>query len=92
MGPTASSAGRPTPDGSLASRSSTRSDQDIVALYLPYPLPVDIRLDRDGYRISAWDRHERAPLVVDTSTDGAATRLSQLFSSSDQLVIGGRTV
>jgi hypothetical protein len=53
---------------------------------------VDIRLDRDGYRISACDRHERAPLVVDTSTDGAATRLSQLFSSSDQLVIGRRTM
>ena len=74
-----------------AFRSAADPDRDIVALYLPYPLAVGIRLDLEGYRITAWDLHERAPLIADTSSDGAVTRFGQLFSTADQLVIAERT-
>jgi hypothetical protein len=78
--------------GDPAFRLAAGADRDIVALYLPYPLAVGIRLDLEDYRITAWDLHERAPLVVDATTDGAGTRLGQLFSTSDQLVIAERRV
>ena len=78
--------------GNETLRLAADADRDIVALYLPYPLAVSIRLDLEGYRITAWDLHERAPLVVDATTDGTGTRLGQLFSASDQLVIAERRV
>jgi hypothetical protein len=74
-----------------AFRLAADPDRDIVALYLPYPLAVGIRLDLGGYRVSAWDLHERAPLVVDATIEDGGTRLAQLFSVSDQLVIAERT-
>jgi hypothetical protein len=73
-----------------AFRLATSPERDLVALYLPYALEVGIRLDLQGYRITAWDLAERAPLVVDADAYPGGTRLGQLFGQADQLVIAER--
>lgn len=78
----------PMPDAAF--RLAASPDRDLVALYLPYPLGVGIRLGLHGHRITAWDLAERAPLVVDARVDGSVTRLEPLFSTGDQLVIAER--
>jgi hypothetical protein len=71
-------------------RLAASADRDLVALYLPYPLEVTIRLDLGDHRVSAWDLAERAPMVVDAHREDGRTRLAQLASTGDQLVIAER--
>lgn len=71
-------------------RAAASADRDLVAVYLPFAIDVELTLDLNEYDISAWDLLERAPLVVDATTAAGNTRLAQLFSRADQLVIAER--
>jgi Protein of unknown function (DUF4038) len=73
-----------------AFRCAASPDRDLVALYLPYALAVSISLDLREHRLTTWDLHERAPMVVDAHVADGRTRLGQLFSTGDQLVIAER--
>jgi hypothetical protein len=71
-------------------RCAASPDGDLVALYLPFAVEVDLGVDLTGHRITAWDLAERAPLVPDVAVREGRTYLAQLFSTVDQLVIAER--
>jgi hypothetical protein len=71
-------------------RAAAGPDRDLVALYQPYARDAELRLDLTGYRTIGWDLAERAPLTVDTVRTDRGTRLIQLDTPADQVVIAER--
>jgi Protein of unknown function (DUF4038) len=71
-------------------RLAASPDRSLVALYQPYPRDVRLRLDLSGYRLSGWDLAQRAPTVPDASTVDDVTRLRQLSTLSDHLLVAQR--
>jgi hypothetical protein len=71
-------------------RLAASPDRDLVVLYQPYARDAEVRLDLRGYRIVGWDLAERAPLTVDAELTAERTRLRQLTSLGDQLVVAER--
>lgn len=51
---------------------------------------TEVLLDLTDYLIAGWDLAERSPVTVDVVVDAGRTRLRQLPSSADQLLIAKR--
>ncbi|GAA2756108.1 DUF4038 domain-containing protein [Actinopolymorpha rutila] len=66
-------------------------DRDLLVLYLPYSRDAEVLFDLRHHRLTGWDLAERAPLTVDPVFEGGRTRLRQLPTLSDQLVVAERT-
>jgi hypothetical protein len=74
-------------DAAGSVRLAASPDRGLVCLYLPYALETEVRLDLTSYRITGWDLAERAPLTVTTVVADGRTRIPQLATRGDQLVI-----
>ncbi|SNT56113.1 Protein of unknown function [Asanoa hainanensis] len=73
-----------------SARVAASQDGDLVAVYLPYADDVDLALDLKEHRLTGWDLAERAPLTPDAVPTAGGTRLRQLPTHGDQLVIAER--
>lgn len=71
-------------------RAAASADRDLVAVYLPFAVETGLALDLSDYEVTSWDLLERVPLVVDLTAAADSSRLAQLFSRGDQLVIAER--
>ena len=68
-------------------RVGASADRALVVVYLPDTRDVILNIDLTGYRLTAWDLAERAPLTPGSVADRGITRFAQLPSIGDQLVI-----
>ncbi|GIJ54193.1 apiosidase-like domain-containing protein [Virgisporangium aurantiacum] len=68
-------------------RLAVSPDRALVALYLPFAVEAEVRLDLSDHRVTGWDLAERAPLVPDLV---GRTVFRQLTSRGDQLFVAER--
>lgn len=77
-------------DAAGAIRFATGPGHTVVALYQPYARDVELTVDLSGHRLTAWDLAERAPLVPDARFADGRTRLRQLPTAADQVLLAER--
>ncbi len=70
-----------------AIRTAASSDGTLVVCYLPFAVTIELAVDADGFDVSAWDLHERAPLTAVLAPSATGTTLGQLTTQADQLVV-----
>jgi Protein of unknown function (DUF4038) len=71
-------------------RVAASPDLDVLALYLPYAIDVDVSADLTGHRITGWDLAERAPIVADVVVHSGHTRFRQGYGRYDQVYVAER--
>lgn len=58
-----------------------------LAIYMPYSVPLDLKLDLDAYELTAFDLRKRNPIQPPYTTDGLTSKLELTELNADIVIL-----